>query len=93
MTYVTRATRQFAKRQAVRQVTADMKAEQKAARRTPPMREPTEFETPLSPQEVEQGVRDGTFTPPGEFEASPLKRQRDMQAGPGTRYVTKGSSQ
>lgn len=81
MTRVTAATRQFAKRQAIRQMTTDMKA----ARRAPPMREPNEFETPLSPGEVERGVRDGTFTAPGEFEP----RQRDMQAGPGARYVTK----
>jgi len=76
MTRVTAATRRFARRQAIRNMAP------------PPMRKPTEFETPLSPEEVERGVRDGTFEAPGEFEP----RQRDMQAGPGARYVTKGPS-
>jgi hypothetical protein len=79
MTRVTAATRRFARRQAIRAMAAPPAA-------APPMRKPNEFETPLSPDEVEHGVRDGTFIAPGEFEP----RRRDMQAGPGARYVTKG---
>jgi len=48
----------------------------------PNMREPDKrFESPLSEQEVDKGVRDGTFTQP-----------RDLRPGGGTgRYLTKDS--
>jgi hypothetical protein len=96
MTYVQRASRQFAVRQAVRKMAVDTAVRQRhiaaeaaaaAAGAPPPMREPTEFETPLSPAEIEQGVRDGTFAapPPGKLSA----KRRDMRAGRGGGYVTK----
>ena len=93
MTRVTASTRRFAVRQAIRQMAVEgaaaraSAARESAAGAPPPMRAPDPIETPLSPDEVEQGVRDGTFRAPAEFEP----RQRDMQAGPDARYVTKGT--
>jgi hypothetical protein len=64
MTRVTTSTRQFSKRQAIRQMAADMRAQRNAA--PPPMRVASAFEKPLSPEEAEVGVRDGTFIAPAD---------------------------
>jgi hypothetical protein len=69
MTRVTASTRRFAVRQAIRQMAVEgaaaraNAAHESTAGAPPPMRAPDPFETPLSPGEVEQGVRDGTFAP------------------------------
>jgi hypothetical protein len=90
MTRVQASTLQYARRQAIRQIIREQAARDGANVQEgtpPPLREPDGFENALSPEEVKQGVRDGTFRMLGTLQ---LKR-RDMQAGPGGGYVTKGT--
>jgi hypothetical protein len=88
MSYVTAATSRFTRRQAIRQLARDARANAQAndepatGPEPEPMRKPdTGFENPLSPAEVEQGVRDRTFKPP---------MPRDLRPDRGGGYVTKG---
>ncbi len=81
MTYISEATARFNRREAIRQMARDSAARNQLPG-TPAMRPPQESETPLSPDEVKQGVRDGTFAAP-----------RELKPDNAGRYVTKAPQQ
>lgn len=81
MTFITAATARFNRREAIRQMARDSAARAQELRAAAPMREPDAFETPLSPEEIERGVRDRTFAAP--------RKTRQLRPAPAGTYVTK----